>query len=134
MNETWVSYRTASAYSQSKINLPCRRSDVKSVHKIDLYSMFSWSYNIPNTFWMGWWHIRMIWWLRLGFFYEFEWLTWLRLWVLSQVETIITTVLTFGKTKHLQKMTFFQCIFCHFPESTKSKHSFDYCLSLIQNF
>ena len=30
----------------------------------------------------------------VGFFYEFDWLTWLRLWVLSQAETIIATLLT----------------------------------------
>ena len=32
-----------------------------------------------------------------GFFCEFEWVTWLRLWVLSQAETIITTLFTFRK-------------------------------------
>ena len=34
----------------------------------------------------------------VGFFYEFDWLNWLRLWVpvLSQAELIITTMFTFG--------------------------------------
>ena len=34
--------------------------------------------------------------MQVRFFYENEWLNWLKLWVLSYAETIITTVLPFG--------------------------------------
>ena len=37
--------------------------------------------------------------VRLDFFYEINWLTWLRMWVLSQAKTIITTVFTLAKLK-----------------------------------
>ena len=44
---------------------------------------------------------------KIGFFYEFDWLIWLRLLVLSQAESIIG-MLTFGKTWCFKKiMNFF---------------------------
>ena len=40
------------------------------------------------------------------FFYESDWLTWLRLWVLSQTETIITIVVTLEKLWAFTKWQF----------------------------
>ena len=52
------------------------------------------------------------------FFYEFELLNWLRLWVLSQAETIITTVFTFDNSIwHFKKMM--KSFIGHYPEWKK---------------
>ena len=72
--------------------------------------------------------------IKVRFFYEFDWLTWLRSRLLTQVKTIITTVFSCQKyvnTFHKLNFCSFQMILneridMSFSESTKS----DYFLSL----
>ena len=52
---------------------------------------------LSNHFWvLPWWICDSI---LVCFFYEFDWLTWLGLWVLTQAETMITTVTTYNFRK-----------------------------------
>ena len=44
--------------------------------------------------------------LKVSFFYETGWLTWLRLWVLSQSETMITIVFTFSNKNNWKNQLF----------------------------
>ena len=64
---------------------------------------------------------------RVGFFYEFDWLKWMRLWALSQAETIITgNFFHFRKTNHFLKLEMKFCSLrisfndknCHFLKLT----------------
>ena len=63
---------------------------------------------------------------------EYLTFTWLRLRVLSQVKTIITTVKILGKTKYFRKMKNFSGLFSmkKFVMCQKCKKSSDYWLSL----